>query len=122
MLLSLFPSRTACALLWFLALVYAGDVVSTELEAYGATSQSPYQTFISAPDLKPPELLLSTDLGQLADGYLFIGVDGKPDSTQNVPSIFGQCSPQIRSGAQMLTSASRHVARSTIRHLGLDRD
>jgi len=94
MLLFLIPFQAACALLWFTVHVYAGDVVSTDVEAYGATSQSPYQTFISAPDLKPPELLLSTNLGGLANGYLFIGVDGKPDSSQNVPCIYGLCSAQ----------------------------
>jgi hypothetical protein len=91
MLLFLNPSRPAFALLWFVAHVYAGDAVSYNVETYGATSQSPHQTFISAPDLKPPELLISKNVGELADGYLFIGVDGKPDSAQNVPCIYGQC-------------------------------
>jgi hypothetical protein len=96
MLLFLIPSQAACALLWFIIHLHGGDAVSTDVEAYGATSQSPYQTFISAPDLKPPELLISTNLGELANGYLFIGVDGKPESTQNVPCIYGLCSVDTR--------------------------
>ncbi len=82
-------SRLATALLPIISLTHAQGAFSTDLNAYGATSQSPYQTFISAPDLKPPELLFTKNAGPLADGYLFIGLDGKPDSTQNVPCIYG---------------------------------
>lgn len=89
------PPRIAFALLSLLSLVHAGDTVSTDVNTYGATSQSPYQTFISAPDLKPPELLITKNVGKLANGYLFIGVDGKPDSTQNLPCIYGQCLPPM---------------------------
>lgn len=75
-------------LLPLLSSVHAGDTVSTDSNTYGANSQSPYQTFISAPELKPPEILVTKNVGGLADGYLFIGLDGKPDSTQNVPCIY----------------------------------
>ncbi len=82
--------RLGLALLHLLSLVRARDAVSSDLNAYGANSQSPYQSFISAPDLKPPELLFTKTEAGIADGYLFIGVNGKPDSTQNVPSIYGK--------------------------------
>lgn len=89
MLLSFSPSRLTVTFLSLLSLVQARDSVSTDATAYGANSQSPFQTYVSAPDLKPPELLFTKNAGGLADGYLFLGVNGKPDSTQNVPSIFG---------------------------------
>lgn len=85
------------ALISSFCLAHARDSLSTDPEAYGANSQSPYQSYISAPDLKPPELLFTKNVGGLADGYLFIGLDGKPDSTQNVPSIFSQCYPETTS-------------------------
>lgn len=85
-------------LLSLLSLVQARDSVSFDANTYGANSQSPFQTFVSTPDLKPPELLFTKNAGGLADGYLFLGVNGKPDSIQNVPSIFGQYrSPQSTS-------------------------
>jgi hypothetical protein len=90
MILSRTAPRLGVALLSLLAFVHAQDSVSTDANAYGANSQSPYQTFVSAPDLKPPELLFTKNEGKLADGYLFIGLNGKPESTQNVPSIYGQ--------------------------------
>ena len=89
MLPSFSVSRFAMTLLSLFPLVHAKDSLSTDVNAYGVDSQSPYQTFVSAPDLNPPELLITKNSEGLADGYLFIGLDGKPDSTQNVPSIYG---------------------------------
>lgn len=111
-------------LLPLLSSVHAGDTVSTDSNTYGANSQSPYQTFISAPELKPPEILVTKNVGGLADGYLFIGLDGKPDSTQNVPCIYGQCcscSVYLLS-RKLTTNPFRHVTRSEVGHLGLDRN
>ena len=89
MLPSLAHLQLGLALLASFSSVHAKDAVSSDLNAYGANSQSPYQSFVSAPDLKPPELLFTKNEAGIADGYLFIGVNGKPDSTQNVPSIYG---------------------------------
>lgn len=88
---SSFLSRVLILFLPLLSFLRAEDKVSTDPNTYGAISHSPYQTFISAPDLKPPELLVTKNEGAIADGYVFIGVNGKPDSTQNVPCIFGLC-------------------------------
>lgn len=92
MLSSFFGFRVAFGLLSLHPLVHGKDTVSTDVNVYGTNSQSPYQAFISAPDLKPPELLITENAGGLSGGYLFIGLNGKPDSTQNVPCIYGQCS------------------------------
>jgi hypothetical protein len=81
--------RLGFAFFCLLPFVHARDAVSSDLNAYGASSQSPYQSFVSAPDLKPPELLFTKNEAGISDGYLFIGVNGKPGSTQNVPSIYG---------------------------------
>jgi hypothetical protein len=89
------PAFTSIFLL-SISLVNALDTLSTDVNTYGANSQSPFQTYVSAPDLKPPELLFTKNEDGLADGYLFIGLNGKPDSTQNVPCIYGQsCSIRI---------------------------
>lgn len=81
--------QLALALLSLFAIIHARDVVSNDVNTYGATSSSPFQVFESAPDLKPPELLFTKNEPGIADGYLFIGVNGKPESTQNVPCIYG---------------------------------
>jgi hypothetical protein len=92
-MLPFFLSAFASTSLLSFSLVNALDTLSTDVDTYGANSQSPYQTYVSAPDLKPPELLFTKNEGGLADGYLFIGLNGKPDSTQNVPCIYGQSWP-----------------------------
>ena len=81
--------QLALALLSLLALIHARDSVSNDVNIYGLTSSSPFQSFESAPDLKPSELLFTKNEAGIADGYLFIGLNGKPDSTQNVPCIYG---------------------------------
>lgn len=83
-------SRLGAAALLFSSFVRAQEAPSTDPATYGADTETPFQTYVSAPDLKPPQLLISKNEGELADGYLFIGLDGEPDSTQNVPCIFGQ--------------------------------
>lgn len=100
------------ALLHLLSLVHAGDVVSYDLNTYGANSQSPYQSFVSAPDLKPPELLFTKNEPGIADGYLFIGVNGKPDSTQNVPSIYGRyLAPDPKDSQELMTDSVLQTCR-----------
>jgi hypothetical protein len=83
-------SRLWTAALLFSSFVHSQEAPSTDPAAYGADTETPFQTYVSAPDLKPPQLLITKNEGQLTDGYLFIGVDGEPDSMQNVPCIFGQ--------------------------------
>lgn len=80
-----------------MSIVRAIDSVSTDINAYGTDGDTPFQTYVSNPDVKPPELLITKAEQGLADGYLFIGVDGKPASTQNVPCIFGTPFPLLAS-------------------------
>ncbi len=69
---------------------HAIDSMSTDNNTYGASSDTPWQTYLSAPSLKPPELLITKAEQGLADGLVFLGVLGEPSSTQNVPCIFGE--------------------------------
>jgi hypothetical protein len=85
------PSAFAVALLLSASSpVHAQDAFSTDLETYGTNDPSgtPFQTYLSNPDVKPPELQINSNQSGLAPGYVFIGVDGKPTSGQNVPVIY----------------------------------
>ncbi|KAF2442176.1 hypothetical protein P171DRAFT_433735 [Karstenula rhodostoma CBS 690.94] len=70
--------------------VYAQDSVSFDFDNYGKddASGTPYQTFKSNADVKPPQLQINKNETGLADGLVFIGVDGAPTSGQNWPSIW----------------------------------
>ncbi|KAI9702782.1 MAG: hypothetical protein M1836_007996 [Candelina mexicana] len=85
------PSRDgvilACLLL-LCAVAHAIDTLSTSNDTYGASSDTPWQTYQSAPRLKPPELLVTKAEQGLEDGLVFVGINGEPGSTQNVPCIF----------------------------------
>ena len=68
-----------------------GQFASTDASTYGDDSPTPFQTFMSNTDVKPPELLVTKYVDSVPNsGYMFVGVDGKPSSTQNVPCIFGK--------------------------------
>ncbi|KAL5449465.1 hypothetical protein PMIN06_006845 [Paraphaeosphaeria minitans] len=70
--------------------VSAQDSVSFDLDTYGEgdASGTPYQTFRSNADAKPPQLQINKHETGLADGLVFIGVDGAPTSGQNWPTIW----------------------------------
>jgi hypothetical protein len=70
--------------------VYAQDSVSFDFDTYGQgdASGSPYQTFKSNTNVKPPQMQINKNETGLADGLVFVGVDGKPTSGQNWPSIW----------------------------------
>ncbi|KIW06096.1 uncharacterized protein PV09_03265 [Verruconis gallopava] len=70
--------------------VFAGDSISTDLDTYGSgdSQGTPYQTYLSNADVKPPQLQINSNSSGTAPGYVFIGVDGKPTSGQNVPVIY----------------------------------
>ncbi|KAF2734421.1 hypothetical protein EJ04DRAFT_512544 [Polyplosphaeria fusca] len=66
----------------------AQDVVSFNNETYANVSGSPYQTFRSNTDLRPPEFLINRNSSEIATGLVFISVQGKPSSEQNFPGIY----------------------------------
>lgn len=71
---------------------YAQDAVSFNNDTYGVDDAegTPYQTFKSNPDVKPPVLQIhKNETGGLADGLVFVGVNGGPSSGQNWPTIWG---------------------------------
>lgn len=80
----------------FAALPYvlAQDSVSYDLEKYGEgdAGSSPFQTFMSNGDVKPPVLQINRNGTGLAEGFVFIGVNGNPSSEQNWPTIWGSFS------------------------------
>jgi hypothetical protein len=87
--MSVFRSLAA-GLLAASSLVHAQDSVSFDINSYGQgdASGTPFQTYQSNSDLKPPQLQINKNSSGLAPGYVFIGVDGAPTSTQNWPTIF----------------------------------
>ncbi|KAF2105776.1 ASST-domain-containing protein [Lophiotrema nucula] len=66
------------------------DSVSYDYDTYaeGDPAGAPYQTYLSNTDLKPLELQINSNQSGLASGYVFIGVNGEPTSTQNWPAIY----------------------------------
>ncbi|KAI9714163.1 MAG: hypothetical protein M1812_006491 [Candelaria pacifica] len=78
----------AVCLLLLCTIAHAIDTLSTSNDTYGASNDTPWQTYLSAPSLKPPEILVTKAEQGLADGLVFVGVNGEPASTQNVPCIF----------------------------------
>jgi hypothetical protein len=52
---------------------------------------TPFQSYMSNTEVKPPQLQINKNSSGLAPGLVFVGVDGKPTSGQNWPTIFGEC-------------------------------
>ena len=75
-----------------LAFVAAQDSVSFDIDTYGQgdPSGTPFQTYQSNTNVKPPQLQVNSNKTGLAEGYVFIGVDGQPTSGQNFPVIYGR--------------------------------
>ena len=74
-----------------LPLVVAQDSVSYDINSYGADDPSgtPFQTYMSNPNVKPPQMQINRNGTGLQGGYVFLGVNGLPSSGQNWPGIFG---------------------------------
>jgi len=74
-----------------LPLVTAQDSVSYDFDSYGAEDPSgtPYQTYRSNVDVKPPQMQINRNGTALMDGHVFLGINGLPTSGQNWPAIFG---------------------------------
>ncbi|KAF2648108.1 hypothetical protein K491DRAFT_722852 [Lophiostoma macrostomum CBS 122681] len=87
--MSVFRSLAA-GLLAASSLVHAQDSVSFNIDTYGQgdASGTPFQTYQSNSDVKPPQLQINKNSSGLAAGYVFIGVDGAPTSSQNWPTIY----------------------------------
>lgn len=81
----------AASLLIALPFAIGQDSVSHDIDTYGSNDPSgtPFQTYMSNTDVKPPQLQINSNQSGLASGYVFIGVDGEPTSSQNWPAIFG---------------------------------
>ncbi|KAK5174743.1 uncharacterized protein LTR77_001826 [Saxophila tyrrhenica] len=71
-----------------LPLAFSQDSVSYDMQDYSAQSESPSQSYMSNANVSPPEMLVNKNGSGLMDGYIFIGVDGSPDSGQDWPTIF----------------------------------
>jgi hypothetical protein len=74
-----------------LPLVTAQDSVSYDFDSYGAEDPSgtPYQTYMSNTNVKPPQMQINRNGTALQSGYIFLGINGLPTSGQNWPAIFG---------------------------------
>lgn len=87
--------HTVGADLWILAslpFAFAQDSVSYDLNTYGQddASGTPFQTYRLNTQVKPPQVQINSNGTGLADGYVFLGIDGKPTSGQNWPVIYGE--------------------------------
>ncbi|KAF9699510.1 hypothetical protein EKO04_002262 [Ascochyta lentis] len=54
----------------------------------GDSKGTPAQSYISNTNVKPPQMQVNKNGSGLADGYLFLGMDGEPTSGQNWPTIY----------------------------------
>ncbi|KAF2258923.1 hypothetical protein CC78DRAFT_537429 [Lojkania enalia] len=82
--------RIALLLSAALPLGFAQDTVSYDYDSYGENDPegTPFQTFMSNGDVKPPQMHINSNQSGLAPGYVFLGIDGEPTSEQNFPTIF----------------------------------
>ncbi|CAO2657043.1 Nn.00g058460.m01.CDS01 [Neocucurbitaria sp. VM-36] len=79
--------------IWILAslpFTFAQDSISYDLDTYGQNDASgtPFQTFRSNTQVKPPQVQINSNATGLANGYVFLGIDGEPTSGQNWPTIY----------------------------------
>jgi hypothetical protein len=83
---------TQLALLASWPLAASQDSISYDFDSYGNgdSSGTPYQTYMSNTNVKPPQMQINRNGTALMDGYVFVGVDGEPTSGQNWPAIFGK--------------------------------
>lgn len=74
-----------------LPLVLSQDSISYDLNTYGQgdSAGTPFQTYRSNMNVKPPQMQINSNGSGLADGYVFLGINGEPTSGQNWPAIFG---------------------------------
>lgn len=88
-------SRTFDSFLWlllaFLPIAVTQDSVSYDLNTYAKNDAfgTPFQTYMSNTLLKPPQLQINSNKSGLADGYVFLGINGQPSSGQIWPTIYG---------------------------------
>lgn len=85
---------TSVGLLGLLPSVHSQDSVSYDFDAYGANDAkgTPSQAYMSNTNVKPPQMQINKNETGLADGLVFIGMNGEPTSGQNWPTIYGQYS------------------------------
>ncbi|KAK3717490.1 hypothetical protein LTR37_005880 [Vermiconidia calcicola] len=81
-------TTTFVSLLASLQLAFSQDSVSYDIDSYGGGTESPSQTYMSNTIVQPPEMQVNRNGTGLQSGYIFIGVDGAPDSGQNWPAIY----------------------------------
>ncbi|OAL56086.1 hypothetical protein IQ07DRAFT_498982 [Pyrenochaeta sp. DS3sAY3a] len=79
--------------LWLLAslpLVLSQDSISYDLNTYGQgdAAGTPFQSYKSNTNVKPPQMQINSNGSGLAEGYVFLGINGEPTSGQNWPAIF----------------------------------
>ena len=74
-----------------LPFVTSQDSVSYDLDSYGQgdASGTPFQTYMSNSNVKPPQMQINGNGTGLAGGYMFLGMNGEPTSGQNWPTIYG---------------------------------
>jgi hypothetical protein len=89
--MGLFTATTSVCLLGLLPSVYSQDAVSYDFDTYGVNDAkgTPAQTYMSNTNVKPPQMQINKNESGLAEGYVFLGMDGEPTSGQNWPTIYG---------------------------------
>lgn len=82
---------TLTGLLRLLPVVYCQDSVSYDFDTYGAGDDkgTPAQPYMSNTNVKPPQMRIDKNQSGLAEGYVFLGMDGEPTSGQNWPTMYG---------------------------------
>jgi hypothetical protein len=95
---------TGFALLGSLSFVISQDSVSYDFDSYGQGDSlgTPVQSYMSNTNVKPPQVYISTNGTGLADGYVFLGMDGQTTSGQNWPAIYGTFSLRHFIGSQLV--------------------
>jgi hypothetical protein len=82
--------HTIVPLLASLSFTLSQDSVSYDLSSYETGGETPHQSFRSNANVQPPEMLITRNGSGLQSGYVFLGIDGQPDSGQEWPVIFGK--------------------------------
>ncbi|KAH6637961.1 ASST-domain-containing protein [Boeremia exigua] len=88
--MGLLRAATSIGLVSLLQPVLCQDSVSYDFNTYGANDAkgTPAQVFMSNAGVTPPQMHINKNESGLADGYVFLGMDGEPTSGQNWPTIY----------------------------------
>lgn len=84
-------AATSIGIFGLLQSVQCQDSVSYDFDTYGTNDPNgtPAQTYMSNANMKPPQMQINKNESGLAEGFIFLGMDGEPTSGQNWPTIYG---------------------------------